>query len=67
MTLTFYKVILYLLFLPVVFSCRSTDRDINKPNIILIMADDMGYECLGCNGSTEYLTPNLDKLANTGI
>jgi arylsulfatase A len=38
-----------------------------QPNIVLIMADDMGYETLGCNGSTEYRTPNLDRLANEGI
>jgi len=31
------------------------------------MADDMGYECLGCNGSTEYRTPVLDNLASKGI
>ncbi|MCY1723149.1 sulfatase-like hydrolase/transferase [Prolixibacteraceae bacterium Z1-6] len=37
------------------------------PNIVLIMADDMGYECLGANGSTEYKTPNLDRLAADGI
>ncbi len=38
-----------------------------KPNIILIMADDMGYECLSINGSLSYNTPVLDKMANTGI
>ena len=38
-----------------------------RPNIILIMADDMGYECLGCNGSTEYQTPNIDRLASEGV
>lgn len=38
-----------------------------KPNIILIMADDFGYECLGCNGSTSYKTPVLDDLARTGV
>ena len=38
-----------------------------KPNVILIMADDMGFECLGCNGGLSYATPNLDKLAQTGI
>ncbi|MCG6187849.1 sulfatase-like hydrolase/transferase [Maribellus maritimus] len=37
------------------------------PNIILIMADDMGYECLGCNGSLDYSTPTLDRLADNGI
>ena len=39
----------------------------NLPNIVLIMADDMGYECLGCYGGTEYSTPNLDRLAEQGI
>ncbi len=45
-------------------SCKKAER---LPNIVLIMADDMGYECLGCNGSTEYKTPNLDRLAADGI
>ena len=39
----------------------------NKPNIILIMADDLGYECLSCYGSKSYKTPVLDGLARTGI
>ena len=34
-----------------------------KPNLILIMADDLGYETIGANGGTSYKTPNLDKLA----
>ncbi len=38
-----------------------------KPNIILIMSDDMGYECLSTNGSLSYQTPNLDSLAENGI
>lgn len=38
-----------------------------QPNIILIMADDLGYETLGVNGSTAYSTPNLDELATTGM
>jgi len=38
-----------------------------QPNVVLIMADDMGYECLGCNGSTEYSTPNIDQLASNGV
>jgi arylsulfatase A len=37
-----------------------------KPNIILIMADDLGYETIGANGGTSYRTPVLDKLAATG-
>lgn len=38
----------------------------NRPNILLILADDMGRECLGTYGST-YQTPNLDRLAEVGI
>ncbi len=38
-----------------------------KPNIILIMADDVGYECFGCYGSRQYQTPNIDGLARRGM
>jgi len=38
----------------------------NKPNIILIMCDDMGFSDLGCYGS-EIRTPNIDRLANHGV
>lgn len=37
------------------------------PNIVLIMADDMGYECVGANGGETYQTPNLDQLAAGGL
>ena len=37
-----------------------------KPNVILILADDFGYECVGADGGTSYRTPNLDRLAATG-
>ena len=38
-----------------------------RPNIILIMADDLGYETIGANGGTSYRTPALDKLAANGM
>jgi arylsulfatase A len=38
-----------------------------KPNIILIMADDFGYECVTANGGQSYQTPHLDRLAATGV
>jgi arylsulfatase A len=38
-----------------------------RPNIVLIMADDLGYECLGCYGSASYRTPVLDGLVATGM
>ena len=39
----------------------------DRPNIVLIMADDMGYEALSVNGSESCKSPNLDKLADHGI
>ena len=39
----------------------------NHTNIVLIMADDLGYECLGCNGGQSYPTPNLDRMAAGGM
>ena len=38
-----------------------------KPNIILIMSDDLGYEVINANGGTSYETPTLNELARTGI
>ena len=34
-----------------------------RPNVIVIMADDLGAEGLACYGSTIYTTPNLDRMA----
>jgi arylsulfatase A len=39
----------------------------NRPNIILILADDLGYETIGANGGISYRTPALDRLAATGV
>jgi arylsulfatase A-like enzyme len=44
-------------------SRSSTD----KPNIIFIMADDLGYGDLGCYGQAQIKTPNIDKLAAQGM
>ena len=38
-----------------------------KPNIVLIMADDVSWEAFGCYGAEDYETPNIDKLAANGI
>ncbi len=38
-----------------------------KPNVILIYADDLGYGDLGCYGAAKLQTPHLDKLASNGI
>jgi len=46
--------------------CGKEERP-DKPNIVFIMADDLGYEGLSSNGSLSYNTPNLDKLAADGM
>ena len=38
-----------------------------RPNIVFIMADDLGWNDLGITGSDYYETPNIDKLASEGI
>ena len=62
------KYFFFLVFLLALFSCNSQNTiKENAPNIILIMADDLGYETLGANGGTSYETPNLDRMASSGI
>jgi len=39
----------------------------DRPNVILIMADDLGYETININGGNSYRTPNLDRMALDGI
>ena len=57
--------------LPVIFimamCSRPGTQQEQPPNIILIMADDIGIEGLGCYGGTSYNTPNLDSLAQNGL
>ena len=46
---------------------KSKEDKPSRPNILLIMADDMGFECLKANGGETYETPRLDALAASGI
>lgn len=60
---------LYLLLLLVIWSCKTDNSSTigqSRPNILLIVADDLGYTDLGSFGS-EIKTPNLDALAFEGI
>ena len=43
------------------------DQDAERPNLLLIVADDMGYGDLGCYGSLQISTPHLDSLAEHGV
>lgn len=47
--------------------CAQAFAAESKPNVVLILADDLGYETIGANGGTSYKTPNIDLLAATGV
>lgn len=52
------------------FSCLSKSKKSKfsvKPNIIFILADDLGYGDLSCYGQSKFNTPNIDKLAQNGV
>ncbi|MBF0198941.1 MAG: sulfatase-like hydrolase/transferase [Planctomycetes bacterium] len=53
----------------IVASCLwlTSGAESRQPNIVVIMADDVGHECFGCYGSEQYKTPQLDQLARSGI
>ncbi|MFC1499035.1 sulfatase-like hydrolase/transferase [Verrucomicrobiota bacterium] len=51
--------------LPEVYAQSEKPKEL--PNIVLIMADDVGYECFSCYGSREYKTPKIDALGAKGI
>ena len=54
-------------FVTCIFFVEIAQADIKKPNIIVIMADDMGYADAGFTGSLDIKTPNLDEIAASGI
>lgn len=52
------------------FSCKEKEETIletTPPNIIYILADDLGYGDLSCYGQKKFKTPNIDKLASQGM
>ncbi len=61
-----FKALLISLFV-LSFSCKSTERQEPRPNIIFIMADDLGYGDLGCYGQKMIQTPRIDRLAAHGM
>ena len=59
---------LYLLaVLPFLFPLVSQAADTTSPNFIVVYCDDQGYQDLGCFGSPNIKTPNVDQLAAEGI
>ena len=46
---------------------ERAESALNRPNILLIMIDDLGYEAIGAYGGISYATPNIDRLAESGV
>ncbi len=61
------KPILFLLALVAALSCQPLATAGGRPNIIYILADDLGYGDVGCYGQEKLQTPNLDRLAKEGL
>ncbi|HYD84060.1 MAG TPA: sulfatase-like hydrolase/transferase, partial [Opitutus sp.] len=59
-------VALFAFLLPRITSA-DTSPPPHSPNLVVILADDMGYSDLGCYGQTRYTTPRLDQLAREGV
>lgn len=51
----------------VFFSCTGSKDEGRLPNIVYILADDLGYGDLSCYGQQKFSTPNIDRLASEGI
>lgn len=60
---------LYLLFLlyGIICSCSTSVISEQKPNVIIFLADDMGYGDLSCYDCPDIETPNIDRLASGGV
>ncbi|HOV77609.1 MAG TPA: sulfatase-like hydrolase/transferase, partial [Sedimentisphaerales bacterium] len=56
----------------VLAGCRNQRREerlafAERPNVIFILADDLGYGDLGCYGSKVHRTPSIDRMAREGV
>ena len=56
------KIIVCLFFISSTLKIQAQD----KPNVVYILVDDLGYGDVGCYGATKVKTPNIDKLASEG-
>lgn len=52
---------------PVLAKQAAKNNSQSKPNVVIIVIDDMGWKQLGCYGSKFYQSPNIDQLAENGV
>ncbi len=62
------KLIISALALTLIVSCKQENSEVEKrPNIIVFLADDLGFGDLSCYGNTIIKTPHIDKFATEGV
>lgn len=62
-----YPILLTIVCFLILNACQTKEEELQKPNILFILADDLGYHDLSCMGSNFYETPNIDRIANEGM
>ncbi len=61
-----YRILVVILAIAL-FSSKGWSQQTSLPNIVLLVADDLGYGELGCQGNTDIPTPHIDRLAANGV
>ena len=61
------SLLIFLLSLLYVYACQKPAAIIDRPNILILIADDAGWEDFGCYGNSYIATPHIDRLAATGF
>lgn len=62
-----FATVLFLFLNVTLFAAPERQKEDPRPNVIVIMADDLGYGDLSCYGADSFRTPNIDKLAAGGV
>lgn len=61
------KLIFFFASLSILINCSNSNEEKSaQPNVIIIMADDLGYETISANGGSSYRTPHIDQMASQG-
>ena len=68
-----YNKLIFILFLVVLFlqtiagAGADKSKSLMKPNVVIILTDDLGYGDISCYNQKNYKTPQIDKLAEEGV